>query len=89
MYRRSCRFDSFWGLGFFLTPMLMTQCALYFFSHCVSFIGLFGFGFLAGVSSYKTTCVEKIMKLENSRLADQVRATQMWVVATGYSKYMY
>lgn len=42
-------------------------------------IGLFGFGFLAGVSSYKNTCVEKIMKLENSRLADQVRATQMYV----------
>ena len=43
---------------------------------CLLFVclGLFGFGFLTGIASYQKTCVGKIMKLENSRLADQVRA---------------
>ena len=33
----------------------------------------FGGGFMSGVTSYKKTCMEKIMNLENSFLADQVR----------------
>lgn len=40
-------------------------------------LGLFGFGFLTGIASYQSACVEKIMKLENSRLADQVRARML------------
>ncbi|XP_068703367.1 OCIA domain-containing protein 1-like isoform X2 [Montipora foliosa] len=38
--------------------------------------GIFGVGFIAGITSYHSTCVEKIMRLENSKLADQVRASR-------------
>lgn len=44
-----------------------------------SFAGIFGVGFIAGITSYHSTCVEKIMRLENSRLADQVRASRRYV----------
>ncbi|KXJ24123.1 hypothetical protein AC249_AIPGENE16628 [Exaiptasia diaphana] len=37
-------------------------------------IGIFAFGFLSGIASYRKTCMEKIMRLENSQLADQVRS---------------
>ena len=37
------------------------------------YIGVFGGCFTAGISSYRKTCFEKIMALEDSVLADQVR----------------
>ena len=40
--------------------------------------GIFGFGFVMGIASYQNACIEKIMRLENSRLADQVRARQRY-----------
>ncbi|XP_067046080.1 OCIA domain-containing protein 1-like [Acropora muricata] len=42
----------------------------------IFYTGIFGVGFIAGITSYHSTCVEKIMRLENSRLADQVRASR-------------
>ncbi|KAL9973612.1 hypothetical protein ACROYT_G020090 [Oculina patagonica] len=36
------------------------------------YTGLFGFAFYAGVRSYTSTCIEKIMKLENSQLKDSI-----------------
>ncbi|XP_073253774.1 uncharacterized protein [Porites lutea] len=83
---QECRINSvyFRGLPLGVCSVLLLRQAVNggYFPHIKRFAalyytGLFGFGFLAGVSSYKNTCVEKIMKLENSRLADQVKATQM------------
>lgn len=42
----------------------------------IFYTGIFGVGFIAGITSYHSTCVEKIMRLENSKLADQVRASR-------------
>ena len=40
----------------------------------VYFVGAAVFPFLAGVASYGESCAQKIMKLENSMLADKIRA---------------
>lgn len=37
------------------------------------YAGLFTGSFFVGVSSYKQRCFDKIMALDNSRLADQLR----------------
>ena len=39
-------------------------------------VGAFAVGFYVGTASYKTKCFEKIMQLENSNLAEQVREYQ-------------
>jgi hypothetical protein len=38
--------------------------------------GALGVGFFMGVASYQQNCFDQIMKLENSKLAEQVRAYQ-------------
>lgn len=40
----------------------------------IYYVGVFGITFTMGVSSYRQTCFQKIMNLENSHLADQVLA---------------
>lgn len=47
--------------------------------------GAFTLGMVAGVTSYREKCFEKIMSLDNSRLADEVRRFQQrFVLTPGY-----
>ena len=46
------------------------------FHHSQFHTGALAFGMIAGVSSYRNKCMEKIMSLDNSRLADEVRKYQ-------------
>lgn len=48
-------------------PASVQKWSLFYYS------GAFIVTFMMGVSSYRQKCMEKIMALENSRLADQVR----------------
>lgn len=80
---RECRMNSFMrGIPAGLLAALLTRFAIRTgtgnFPHLASwsrfyYAASFTGGLLFGVASYRKTCLEKIMKLENSVLADQVR----------------
>ncbi|XP_065838443.1 OCIA domain-containing protein 1-like [Oscarella lobularis] len=79
---RECRFNSTVYRG---VP-LGTVCAIFARelarrgrpgrSSTMYWVGAFAVGFYVGTASYKTKCFEKIMQLENSNLAEQVREYQ-------------
>lgn len=91
---RECRVNSLYlrGLPLGLISAFGTRFVAHnFYPHMKRWAGFyytvsFGMGVAIGVASYKDKCFEKIMSLENSQLADQVREFQRRAAGIGNAK---